>query len=1609
MALDLTGIDNQNEFFSQHYMETLLERDLSESRDLPQSWDKTRTAWGRGLKEWTNAPTQEAAGKLARACLAPVFANLGYELSATERVFEGTELMLWTNTPSLVILPVEPPSEAGDTTANDTDTEDLLRDPLLWAVSLAGESASAKSAPNAEEALSSLVFASNEPPRWVIVVNPYQAVLCERGKWGQKRVLRFDWEAILSRRAPSTLRVLSGLLHKESLAPGQGQSVLDTLDENSHKHAYGVSEDLKYALRESIELLGNETIRYLREVKKVKVFGTPEEGGLDAASLSRECLRVMYRMLFLFYLEARPELGYVPESGMYQKGYGLEILRDLELRRLAGEDAKNGFFFHESLTRLFSLVHSGYPFQDEHAGPNLNHTDTVEDGLYIAPLKSHLFDPERTATFNRVKIRNVVWQQIIRLMSLSKPKNRRQRGRISYAQLGINQLGAVYEALLSFQGFFAGEDLIEVRKPAKASASASEEDAAANSDEDNDADSVDSDSSSASGDFQENDDPLANAFFVPAREQSRYKPSEIVVENGRPKRYEKGSFIYRLAGRDRQKSASYYTPEVLTRTLVKYALKELLVGKSADDILRLTVMEPAMGSAAFLNEAVSQLAEAYLVKKQEETGIRLSQADWPMEKQRVKMFLADNNVFGIDLNPVAVELAEVSLWLGNIYSGAYVPWFGLQLHAGNSLIGARREAGPAGGPYHRIGFNCMRGEVSPLAEGQGPSAPPSPGGAPQAPLPTLGKGEIFHFLVADPAMADYSDKVVKALEPEAIKQLVSWRKVITKPLADDEVARLVALSRQIETLWEDHVALLRKARQKTTDSLSLWPAPHRQSVIRSTADKDRIYRKELRSEEMKNSSPYRRLKLVLDFWCALWFWPITEAACVPEREQWWFLLELVVNGNVWDANAHKAQPDMFAESLDESDIEKLKDHTGFVDVDRLIRDNRCLQVVRDLSERYRFFHWELEFADIFADRGGFDLVLGNPPWLKVEWNEAGLLSEYDPLVAIRKLSAKEANDLRDEIFTNYPDSRPAYLSEYEGQDGTARFLNAEANYPLLKKVQTNLFKCFLPQAWKYGKGVSAFLHPEGVYDDPKGGALRSAMYHRLRYHFQFQNEFKLFPIANRAKFSINIFGSVRKEPSFTHVSNLYTPSTIDGCLTHDGIGVVSGIKTDDNEWAVAGHRDRLILVDAHALALFAKAFDDEDTPFDQARLPSLHAASLMAVLDCIQSWPKKIGDLKGQYTATVMWDETNSQRDGTIKRETRFPKDAGEWILSGPHINIGNPMFQTPREGCNTHRAYDVIDLETLPDYYLPRTNYVPACDAAEYHRRTPEVPWAPGKKVTEFYRLAFRAMIGSASERTLTSAIIPNMAGHINGVQTACFNNTNDLISSASVTSSTIGDYFIKITGRTNLHGSWTVLPQFEDNNLIHLRTLSLNCLTTHYAELWGECWDEGFTGERWAKDDPRLPNDFFAKLTPQWQRNCALRTAYARRQALVELDVLVAQELGLTLEQLLDIYRIQFPVMRQYETDTWYDTRGRIVFTVSKGLVGVGLPRRGNPRKNIVGWEDIRDMQSGTVEQTITDDTQPGGPVQRTIVYHAPFDRCSREEDYKTVWKEFERRKGE
>ena len=104
------------------------------------------------------------------------------------------------------------------------------------------------------------------------------------------------------------------------------------------------------------------------------------------------------------------------------------------------------------------------------------------------------------------------------------------------------------------------------------------------------------------------------------------------------------------------------------------------------------------------------------------------------------------------------------------------------------------------------------------------------------------------------------------------------------------------------------------------------------------------------------------------------------------------------------------------------------------------------------------------------------------------------------------------------------------------------------------------------------------------------------------------------------------------------------------------------------------------------------------------------------------------------------------------------------------------------------------------------------------------------------------------------------------------------------------------------------------------------------------------------------------------------------------------------MTLDQLKDIYRIQFPVLQSYEADTWYDVNGRIVFTNNRSLTGVGLDRK--------EWEEVSKMQFGSISKTVLDDTMPGGPVERIIEYVAPFDRCDREKDYEEVWANFEER---
>src|SRR5690554_2232471 len=1475
------------------------------------------------------------------------------------------------------------------------------------------------------------------PPRWVLLLSDRQGILIDRYKWSQNRMLRFDWEEILGRRDDKTLKATAVLLHRESLAPDEGQCRLDSLDENSHKHAFAVSDDLKYALRQAIELLGNEAAEQLIEQARDRKEGIYSgSNALDADQLSKECLRTMYRILFLFYIEARPELGYLPaEDETWRMGYSLESLRDLKSVRLTTEESRCGHYFHHSLQRMFALVYNGY---------QPSHYSTGKSSFTLQGLDSHLFDPAKTPLLNRVTFSNETLQQVIQSMSLTRPsKGKKRRGRVSYTQLGINQLGAVYEALLSYRGFFATEDLYEVAPKGQ----------------------------------NINPDELDTGYFVTQSQLDEFDDKERVYDKVDGKLslrvHPKGKFIYRMAGRDREKSASYYTPEVLTKSLVKYTLKERLTEDvTADDILDLTVCEPAMGSAAFLNEAVNQLAEAYLTRKQQELGERIPHEDYQRELQRVKMHIADHNVYGVDLNPIAVELAEVSLWLNALSGGHNVPWFGYQLFTGNSLIGARREVYPKIALKKQAKEGLWYNNAPRRLTPETLQNPTGEGGR--------SENDIYHFLLPDPGMAGYNDKVAKQLRPDAFKKIKDWKKDFCAPLDEQEIKTLQSLSEAVDRLWREHTQMLAQHRRRTEDTYPLWGQEQVEEHHTTTREKDNLRAHGIFNTNARIASPYRRLKLAMDYWCALWFWPLAKVDELPDRQKWLFDLNTILNsagtfefapaqsplsldgrgdGGEGDEGNAKAEgcsegEDLFAKPVDDlfaadepqqtlrAETQAARDvsnQRGELNLEKLFKNPffNTLAIANELGEHYRFFHWELAFADIFANRGGFDITLGNPPWRKVEWEEGGILGDHNPAFVLRNLSAKQLTDQREAAFERSPQLEQAWFAELAEAEGSQAFLNATQNYPQLAGQKANLYKCFLPRAWANvnEQGVSGFLHPEGIYDDPKGGGFRREVYHRLRAHHQYQNEKKLFPIGNRNKFSVNIYGPYREEVIFDNIANLFVPSTVDGSYVDPVNRLVGGIKNENDEWNLEGHPDRIIEVGQHELALFAQLYDEASTDALEARLPALHARQLMAVLDKFAAQPRRLGDLKGQYYSTQHWNEVNAQQDGTMKRETRFPENPEQWILSGPHFFVGNPMFQTPKRVCETHRAYDNLDLQTLPDDYLPRTNYIPACDPATYRDRTPRVPWVEegehrARLVTEYYRLVNREMIGPSSERTLITTITPKGAAHINTCLCSAFKSEQTMLDYFSMTLSVVLDYRVKSTGMGHANTSLiNQLPVLTNNRLrgaLHARALALVSITNHYADLWQSSWQDSFRQQQWAAADSTpesaLPRDFFARLTPEWQRHNALRSDYARRQALVEIDVLVAQALGLTLEELLTIYRVQFPVMRQYEADTWYDQTGRIVFTPSKGLVGVGLPRKARnsdlaegthyavdspdhtAQGIALGWEDIQHLQEGTVRKTFMDDTLPGGPTERTVEYIAPFFKSDREEDYLVAWEIFE-----
>ncbi|MFC9846252.1 hypothetical protein ACFWFF_04500 [Streptomyces sp. NPDC060223] len=1542
------------------------------------------------------------------------------------------------------------------------------------------------------DALVRFLFATDEPPRYVLVLVGGVVVLADRTAWSEGRYLAVSLDSALERRDDrpgGELDTIAALFGADSLRVPEtgGTNPLDDLVSKSGKHAVGVSTELREGLKDSVELIAQAVLKRLSE-QGVTPAHLDDPQRL-ARRLTRESLRYLYRILFLLYAEARPELGILPSDyPEYGAGYGLQRLGDLAVRDLVGSTARDGFHLYQSIDLLTHMVNKGHrphgteeedreaetadraAEQAEAAELAATGTDLTEAqlwlrarrfererrarrsedvGLRFEPLRSDLFepgaiiligpkvpnpqydedDPSAGPEFFDTRLRNATLYKVLRRLMLTKGRKGERGGFISYAKLGISQLGAVYEGLMSYTGFIAKETLFEVAKGG---------------------------------------DPSKGSWMIPESRANDY-PSEAFVqrendETGLTERaeYPPGSFVYRLAGRDRENTASYYTPDSLTQVTVELALKHRLdATTSAKELLEWKICEPALGSGAFLNEAINQVAVEYLKRRQHETGVEIDPDQRTVELQKVKAYVALHNAYGVDLNATAVELAEVSLWLNTMHPGMQAPWFGLHLRRGNSLIGAGRriyDKDALGKGKWLSKKDTLAPKKLPFRDGELPE-----GAVHHFLLPALGWGAV----VGDAK----SKKIAEELDKAAVQRMEKWRSGIQRaPKTVTQRRRLQGVARRAEFLWGLVVERLKQSEKEISREIDVWGADWLDHPERAVP-KEVVY-----GDLTRPGTPYWRLKTVMDVWCALWFWPLdrveelagpgigssmsygdggdagaeespsvemevaAEVAGPAPGDQTWVKDSLFDDGLPQQlemgeetapatgtgtgrksprkkaAGRREVIPlatlddwidflecalgakDVPAGSLvaEFANLGALRDFEvnldGFMGMDspfRLKARFPWLDTVEDVAgsedrddagadEGMGFFHWELQFAHVFAGAaGGFDLQVGNPPWVRPEWKEDPVLAERDPWFMLTEKPSAAVRKVRVAELFKGAEARAYFLNELVAIMGVSSQLGSSVVYPVLGGTRPDLYRAFMCQTWTHAgrDGTVGLIHPDTHFSGDKDGLLRAAAYKRLRVHGDFVNAGNRFfppPVGRSSHFGLHIYGA-EGEIGFDHLSWLFSVDALRLSAQHDGSGPDPGVRYGDT-WDERPHLKRIIRVDRETLAQWQRLTGDEDQPVEQGRLLSPVSVAEGEAIRALADYPARLGPLKPPISSG--YNETLAKRDGLI--DYNLPREDGSlfrperWddvILKGPQLGLANPLFKQPSQG-----GGEVLGLNHLviPDDAVPETEYVRVATPEKYAEkqdrwldrgglaglRASEEAATEAQRVlagargvpedeiggddvdryfvgrstrayTKFYRVAWRKMIAPDTERSLYEAIIPPGPAHIDGMRSTYLGDNRLTALTAGFWASVPVDYLLRTTSVANLDVSQAgrlpipVAPHPLASAML-LRILRLNCLTSAYAPLWSELYDPTWTAyEPWACEWPQLQP--LHEVGPQWTRETPLRTERARRAALVELDALVAVWLGVDADSLAAMYKARFPIMQDFDAVTWFDAEER------------------------------------------------------------------------------------
>ncbi|MFV8754269.1 Eco57I restriction-modification methylase domain-containing protein [Nannocystaceae bacterium ST9] len=575
-------------------------------------------------------------------------------------------------------------------------------------------------------------------------------------------------------------------------------------------------------------------------------------------------------------------------------------------------------------------------------------------------------------------------------------------------------------------------------------------------------------------------------------------------------------FLVRWGG-TRKGGGTFYTPPQLAGPTVRRTLQPLThtpVRESTDpetglvdvlewrprlpeQILALKVCEPAMGSGSFLVAAVHWLTDAVYESlvvhgriAKHNGGAIVRMADGladdrfsveslplppeheefePTLRARLKRYVVERCIHGVDLNPVAVELARSALWVDTMDVNLPFEFLDHKLRCGNALVGCWYDY------VERYPIKAWERE----------------GG-------DKGHGNFVHHFREVVAKG----KAKPERRGDKWTQAIKTRKAVIKAALADQTHA----SKQQAFEYRNDDAAPNRALQTAR---GLFERIHQDLELETNFE----HKAELYAQVRHELAPLRE---AFDAWCALWFWPGDAIDDAPTPQE-------------------LANPSPSAQAL-----------------------------IARIRAEHRFFHWELEFPDVFTRPGaGFDAVIGNPPWDIQKPNSKEFFSNVEPLY--RTFGKQEALKWQERAFAGSPELERewiAYQSRFKSLSNWVRwvagpfddgegvavregFADPEHPFRYQGSADLNSYKLFVEvfHALLRDGGRMGFIVPSGLYTDLGSTMLRELLLQRYRWEwlFGFENREGIFGIEGRFRFAVFI---VAREESSGDIRAAFMRSSV---------------------------------------------------------------------------------------------------------------------------------------------------------------------------------------------------------------------------------------------------------------------------------------------------------------------------------------------------------------------------------------------------------------------------------------------------------------------------------